>query len=83
MQCAVDIAEQNISVVCLWVSLRLNYDVTKGRRMHVYTMATATVKQKNIERLIARCESILAGKTKFQGKEWKLPKVWFSRDSLT
>ena len=41
---------------------------------HAQTMA-ATVKQKNIERLIARCESILAGKTEFQGKEWKLPKV--------
>ena len=32
-------------------------------------------KQKNIERLIARCENILSGKAQFQGKEWKLAKV--------
>ena len=32
-------------------------------------------KEKNIERLIARCENILSGKAQFQGKEWKLAKV--------
>ena len=38
-------------------------------------MASMVSKQKNIERLIARCENILSGKAQFQGKEWKLAKV--------
>ena len=38
-------------------------------------MASMISKQKNIERLIARCENILSGKAQFQGKEWKLAKV--------
>ena len=38
-------------------------------------MASTISKQKNIERLIARCENILSGKAQFQGKEWKLAKV--------
>lgn len=32
--------------------------------------------QRNIERLIARCESILSGKATFTGQEWKLSKVY-------
>jgi len=38
-------------------------------------MATVTVKRKNIERLIARCEGLVSGKAQFKGKEWKLSKV--------
>lgn len=38
-------------------------------------MATVTVKQKNVERLIARCEGLVSGKAQFKGKEWKLSKV--------
>ncbi|XP_064391034.1 vesicle transport protein USE1-like [Halichondria panicea] len=32
------------------------------------------IKIRNVERLLSRCESILSGKTQFQGKEWKLGK---------
>ena len=42
-------------------------------------MASMVSKQKNIERLIARCENNLSGKAQFQGKEWKLAKVSKSR----
>ena len=37
--------------------------------------SSVVVRQRNIERLIARCESIISGKTQLQGKDWKLPKV--------
>ncbi len=40
------------------------------------TLPNVSMKQqRNIERLIARCESILSGKTTFVGQEWKLSKV--------
>ena len=38
--------------------------------------SSVVVRQRNIERLIARCESIISGKTQLQGKDWKLPKVF-------
>lgn len=34
----------------------------------------AVRQQKNIERLISRCESILSGRASFEGREWKLAK---------
>ena len=37
--------------------------------------AMAVRQQKNIERLISRCESILSGRASFEGREWKLAKV--------
>ena len=39
------------------------------------TSESVVVRQRNVERLIARCESIISGKTQLQGKDWKLPKV--------
>ena len=37
--------------------------------------ASVAVKKKNVERLIARCENLVSGKTQYQGKGWKLAKV--------
>lgn len=61
---------------------KLTLDPTLGEHLlgtkHVvapWGMSSIVVKQKNVERLIARCENILSGKTQFQGKEWKLSKV--------
>ena len=45
--------------------------------------SSVVVRQRNIERLIARCESIISGKTQLQGKDWKLPKVWPKPISLS
>lgn len=42
------------------------------------TLEAVSIKIRNVERLLSRCESILAGKTQFQGKEWKLGKYVIS-----
>lgn len=39
-------------------------------------MAEWIIIQRNIERLISRCESIIDGKLSPYGKEWKLGKVY-------
>ena len=33
------------------------------------------IHQRNVERLISRCESVLSGKNTFVGQEWKLSRV--------
>lgn len=45
-------------------------------------MAEWIIIQRNIERLLLRCESIIGGKLNPHGKEWKLGKVNMFRKRL-